>query len=100
MKNIFAWCFLLLVFLVAGEGLNLFRIHIVDWIAYGRLVDAVLTLGGLLLAFIGTAFLGGFVYYRDKKRGKLKREGWRGRPIQKPPRRAPKSMQSDTEVDG
>lgn len=98
MKNILAWCVLLIVFLVAGEGLNLFRIHIISWVAYGRAIDAILTIVGLVIAFLGTAFLGGFVYYRDKKRGKLKREGWRGRPIQKPSRRTNQPIQGDSDA--
>lgn len=80
------WSLLILVFLGAGEGLNLFRIYIIDWLADGKAIDAIIALLGLLLAFACTLFLGGFVYYRDKKRGKLKREGWRGRPVRKPPR--------------
>ncbi|MDQ0188410.1 DUF2627 family protein [Alicyclobacillus cycloheptanicus] len=84
MNYLVGWSLLIVIFLGAGEGLNLFRIHIVDWLADGHPVDGILALAGLLLAFACTAFLGGFVYYRDKKRGKLKREGWRGRPVQKP----------------
>lgn len=83
MRNAMAWSLLILVFLIAGEGFNLFRVHIVGWLAYGRPGDAILTVVGLLIAFLATAFLGGFIYYRDKKRGKLKREGWLGRPVQK-----------------
>jgi hypothetical protein len=88
MRNLFAWTILIGVFLIAGEGLNLFRIHIELWLAYGHAVDGLLAIAGLLLAFIATAWLGGFVYYRDKKRGKLKREGWLGRPVKKPVRQA------------
>lgn len=86
MQPVVAWTVLMAVFLLAGEGLNLFRIHIEKWLAYGRLVDILICLLGLLLAFLGTAFLAGFVYFRDKKRGKLKREGWLGRRIEKPKR--------------
>ncbi|MCL6453227.1 MAG: DUF2627 domain-containing protein [Alicyclobacillus sp.] len=88
MRNAVAWSIVIGVFLLAGEGLNLVRIHLVDWLAYGRAVDAWLSVAGLLLAFLCTAFLGGFVYYRDQKRGKLKREGWRGRPVKRIPPRA------------
>lgn len=83
MRGWAAWSILLAMFLLAGEGLNLFRTHIERWLAYGQWVDAAISLLGLVIAFIGTAFLAGFVYYRDKKRGKLKREGWLGRPIQR-----------------
>ncbi|MBX5437347.1 MAG: DUF2627 family protein [Alicyclobacillaceae bacterium] len=81
MRRMAAWSVLVGVFLLAGEGLNLFRLYIVRWIAFGRWQDGLMTLAGLAVAFLATAFLGGFVYYRDKKRGKLKREGWRGRPV-------------------
>lgn len=83
LRNLLAWTVLILVFLVAGEGLNLFRVHVVAFLADGRTVDGIISVLGLLIAFLGTAFLGGYVYYRDKKRGKLKREGWRGRVVQK-----------------
>lgn len=89
MRNLFAWTILIAVFLIGGEGLNLFRVHVEDWLAYGHALDAVLALAGLGLAFIATAWLGGFVYYRDKKRGKLKREGWLGRPVKRPARTKP-----------
>jgi Protein of unknown function (DUF2627) len=85
LRNLTAWTVLLVVFLIAGEGLNLFRVHIVAWLAYGHPIDGVITLIGLILALLATSFLGGYVYYRDKKRGKLKREGWRGRPTNVPP---------------
>lgn len=72
------------VFIAAGEGLNLFRVHIVFFLADGTVFDGLMCLLGLVIAFVCTAFLGGYVYYRDKKRGKLKREGWRGRRIERP----------------
>jgi len=90
MRNLMAWAILVGVFLIAGEGFNLFRVYIEKWLAYGRVSDAFVSLAGLVLGFLATAFLGGFIYFRDKKRGKLKREGWRGRPIPKKPR-VPKS---------
>ena len=86
MSGLLAWSILLGFFLLAGEGLNLFRIHIERYLAYGSFGDLALSIVGLLLTFICTAFLGGFVYFRDKKRGKLKREGWRGRPVKKRPK--------------
>lgn len=85
MRGLVAWTILIGVFLVAGEGLNLFRIAIVQWLAYGRLTDALTMVVGIFIFVVATMFLGGFIYYRDKKRGKLKREGWLGRPV--PPKR-------------
>jgi ABC-type Fe3+-siderophore transport system permease subunit len=85
MRNLLAWGVLIAVFLAAGEGINLFRIYIFEWFRSGRPADALMTLLGLVIAILCTAFLGGFVYYRDKKRGKVKREGWRGRPAKRQP---------------
>jgi ABC-type Fe3+-siderophore transport system permease subunit len=85
MRKLLAWSVLIAVFLAAGEGLNLFRIYLFEWFRTGRLTDALMTLLGLVIAFLCTAFLGGFVYYRDQKRGKIKREGWRGRPVRRQP---------------
>lgn len=79
MRSLIAWLILIVVFFTAGSGLNLFRIHIEDWLAYGRVGDIVLCFIGLVVTSVATAFLGGFVYYRDKKRGKLKRPKTRHR---------------------
>ncbi|CAM3792168.1 DUF2627 family protein [Alicyclobacillus pomorum] len=83
MRNLVAWGILIGVFFVAGEGLNLFRTHIEWYLASGSVSDVVWAAFGLLLGLAATAFLGGYIYHRDKKRGKLKREGWRGRPVPK-----------------
>ena len=80
-RNLMAWLVLIIVFLIAGAGFNLFRIDIEKWLAFGRLSDALMSVVGLILGLLATAFLGGFIYFRDKKRGKLTREGWRGRPV-------------------
>lgn len=89
MRNLSAWSVLAVVFLLAGEGFNLFRIHIESWLAYGHWQDGGVALLGLLLGFGGTAWLGGFIYYRDKKHNKITREGWRKQPLKRmgPPRR-------------
>jgi hypothetical protein len=81
MRSFVAWSILIIVFLIAGEGLNLVRTHLEGWLAFGRPMDAALSVIGLVIAFLATGFLGGFIYYRDKKRGKLKREGWRDRSV-------------------
>lgn len=80
MARLVAWAVLLAAFLMAGEGLNLLRIHLEAWLAYGHSVDALWMALGLVMFLVFTAFLGGFVIYRDTKRGKIRREGWRGRP--------------------
>lgn len=96
MGYLVGWGLLILVFLGAGEGLNLFRIYSIDWLATGRALNGIFALLGLVLAFFCTVFLGGFVYYRDKKRGKLKREGWLGRPVRKPSRPPREAQQSQS----
>jgi len=88
MRGVMAWTYLLVIFLIAGKGFNMFRVHIELYLAYGHLIDAIWMWIGIFIGLFGTAFLGGFVYYRDKKRGKLKREGWRARPVQKTKRQA------------
>ncbi|MCL6631237.1 MAG: DUF2627 domain-containing protein [Alicyclobacillus herbarius] len=75
MRSMAAWSILLIVFLLAGEGFNLFRVHVEQWLAFGHASDALWSLLGLLLGFASTGWLGGFVYYRDKKRGKVVRRG-------------------------
>lgn len=94
MRNLTAWLILIAVFLLAGEGLNIFRIEIERWLAFGHLADGFGALAGLLLAFAATAWLGGFVYHRDKKRGKLKREGWLGRPVKRQAKRNSPQLES------
>jgi hypothetical protein len=78
-----AWAILSAVFLAAGEGLNLFRSHLEAWLAYGHMADVAWMAAGLLIAFVCTAFLGGFIYYRDRKHGKIRREGWRRQPVRR-----------------
>jgi Protein of unknown function (DUF2627) len=82
-RGLVAWTILLGFFILAGEGLNLLRLNMEDYLAYGDKWDILWGIAGLGLAFVCTAFLAGFVYFRDKKRGKLKREGWLGRPIKR-----------------
>jgi hypothetical protein len=77
--RLIAWGILTVAFLLAGEGLNLVRTHLELWLAYGHPEDIAWMGVGLAMAVAFSAFLGGFVIYRDKKRGKIRREGWRGR---------------------
>ncbi len=99
MRNLSAWAILVAVFLIAGEGLNIFRVEVECWLAYGHSIDGLSAIAGLCLAFLATAWLGGFVYYRDKKRGKLKREGWLGRPVQRQPRRTPVQLERGSSTE-
>ncbi len=75
MRAFISWAILIAVFLLAGEGINLLRIGLFNVMAGvpSQLWRFVL---GILLAGFGTAFLGGFIYYRAKKRGQVKRPDW------------------------
>lgn len=72
MQRLTPWIVLSGVFLLTCEGLNLIRINLEYWLAYGRPQSAAACAIGFIIALLGTSFLGGFVYYRDKKRNKLK----------------------------
>ncbi|GGI95670.1 hypothetical protein GCM10010885_01680 [Alicyclobacillus cellulosilyticus] len=74
-KALAAWGVLIGVFLLAGEGINLVRLGVENWLAYGRFRDAAQAILGLVLAGACTAFLGGFIYHRDQKRGRIRRRG-------------------------
>ncbi len=73
MRRLSSWLILAGIFLFACEGLNLIRTNLEYWIAYGRLANMLICILGLCMTLIGTAFLGGFVYFRDKKRNRLKK---------------------------
>ncbi len=67
------WLVLIGIFLFAGEGLNLIRENLEDWVAYGRWYNALVCALGFTMTLIGTSFLGGFIYFREKKRNRLKK---------------------------
>lgn len=74
--RVISWTILVAMFLLAGDGLNMIRIAIVD-----KLADPTSSIGmrlflGLLMLIVGVFFLGGFIYYRLKKRGKIKKPDW------------------------
>ncbi|RIV22030.1 DUF2627 family protein [Alicyclobacillaceae bacterium I2511] len=77
------WLILFVFLFLGGEGLNVVRYHVEHWLAYRDPMDSLWIIGGLLLAGIAVVFLGGFIHFRDRKRGKLTREGWRGRPVRR-----------------
>ena len=66
MKGATAWLVLLVILLIAGGGVSLIRFGLF----HGKWWAIAL---GALLTMLGTAYLGGFIYYRDKKRGRIKR---------------------------
>jgi hypothetical protein len=79
MAKVIAWAFLVGIFVLSGYGLNLIRIAIVDKMANPDIVIWWRVLIGAVLMTGGIAFLGGFVFYRDKKRNKIKPPEWKTR---------------------
>jgi hypothetical protein len=77
MAKLFVWSLLVGIFLLAGYGLNLIRIAIVDKLADPSTVIWWRVLIGAVLMTGGIGFLGGFVYYRDKKRNKIRPPAWK-----------------------
>lgn len=76
MRSWLPWLILIGIFLCAGEGINLLRIGTLD-AAAGEPGQWWRFTAGLLMTVLGTAYLGGFIYYRDKKRGRVKTRNWR-----------------------
>jgi hypothetical protein len=77
MLRLISWSILIVIFLIAGYGLNLIRVAVMENLAdpsvviwWRVLIGSVMMLGGLF-------FLGGFIYYRDKKRGMVKKPAWK-----------------------
>lgn len=70
------WMILIAMVLVAGYGVNLIRVGLFAALN-GSPHAAWILIAGVLLMLVGTTFLGGFIYYRDKKRGRLKRPDWK-----------------------
>ena len=71
MRWLTPWIVLGGVFLTACEGINLIRINLEYWLAYGKPQSVAACVFGFILAALGTSFLGGFVRYRDSKRNKF-----------------------------
>ncbi|MGZ4107917.1 MAG: DUF2627 family protein [Tumebacillaceae bacterium] len=77
MGKFIVWAILLGIFVVSGYGLNLIRVAVVDKLADPSVVIWYKVLIGSILMVGGLSFLGGFVYYRDKKRGKVRPPAWK-----------------------
>ncbi|HEU4964856.1 MAG TPA: DUF2627 family protein [Bacilli bacterium] len=75
--KVIVWGILIGMFLLSGYGLNLIRIAIVDKMAHPEAVIWWKVLIGAVLMAGGLGFLGGLVYYRDKKRGKVGKPAWK-----------------------
>lgn len=76
MMRLVSWSILIGIFLVSGYGLNLIRIAVMDKVADPSAVIWGRVLIGLVLMLGGLSFLGGFVYHREKKRGKVGKPVW------------------------
>lgn len=76
MIRLMSWSILIGIFLVSGFGLNLIRIAVMDKAADPSVVIWWRVLIGLVLMLGGLSFLGGFVYHREKKRGKVGKPAW------------------------
>ena len=79
MRHFVPWAILVGVFIVAAGGINLIRAGIANAVTGAPDQWWMFALGGAMTA-AGTAYLGGFVYYRDRKRGRIKRPDWARRP--------------------
>jgi hypothetical protein len=79
MARILSWSILIAIFLTAGYGLNLLREAMMDKLGNPHAVIGWRVLIGFLLLGGGVSYLAGFIYYRDKKQGKVKKPDWTGR---------------------
>lgn len=77
MGRFIVWLILIGIFVLSGFGLNLIRIAIVDKIANPETVIWWKVLIGSVLMVGGLSFLGGFVFYRDRKQGKVRPPAWK-----------------------
>lgn len=77
MQRLVSWLILIFVFLLAGYGLNLIRAAVMEKIADPATAVWWRLLAGSILMFGGLFFLGGFIYYRDKKRGMVRKPAWK-----------------------
>lgn len=72
MRTWLPWLILIAIFLMAGGGINLIRIGTLN--AFAGLPDQWWRIAlGAVMTTLGTAYLGGFIYYRDKKRGRVRK---------------------------
>lgn len=77
MAKFVVWVILVGIFLLSAFGLNIIRVAIVDKLAHPDLVIWWRVLIGFVLMTGGLGFLGGFVFYRDKKQGKVRPPAWK-----------------------
>ncbi|WP_018132822.1 DUF2627 family protein [Effusibacillus pohliae] len=77
MLRLVSWLILIGIFLLSGYGLNLIRVAVMDSISNPAAVVWWRILLGSILMLGGLFFLGGFIYYRDKKRGLVRKPAWK-----------------------
>jgi hypothetical protein len=76
LTRIIVWIILIGIFLLAGEGFNLLRLAIMQKLADPQSSIWLQASIGTVLMFGGIGFLGGLIYYRDQKRGRVKKPDW------------------------
>jgi hypothetical protein len=72
MARLISWGILVAVALIATEGISLIRDALLDRLADPHAVVGGRILLGIILSGGGLWFLGGFIYYRDRKRGLIR----------------------------
>ncbi|BCJ85856.1 DUF2627 family protein [Effusibacillus dendaii] len=77
MLRLISWLILIGIFLLAGYGLNLIRVAVMDKIADPSAIIWWRVLIGSFLMVGGLSFLGGFLFYRDKKQGRVRKPVWK-----------------------
>jgi hypothetical protein len=77
MTRFFIWTLLISIFLLACEGFNLLRLAIMQKLAEPHSSVWLQMSIGTLLMVGGLAFLGGLIYHRDQKRGRVKSPDWK-----------------------
>lgn len=70
------WMLLVGLVMLAAGGINLIRIGLLNQLSGEPGQWWRMALGGAM-TLAGTAYLGGFIHYRDKKRGRVKRPDWK-----------------------
>ncbi len=76
MMRLVSWGLLVGIFLISGYGLNMIRVAVTEQVTDPSAVIWWRVLIGLVLSLGGFSFLGGFVYHREKKRGKVGKPAW------------------------
>ncbi|MBX6394919.1 MAG: DUF2627 domain-containing protein [Alicyclobacillaceae bacterium] len=79
MGALISWAILIAFFLLGGYGVTLLRDAIMGHLLNPSQPFLWQSIAGLLLMMVSIGFLGGFIYYREKKRGNVRLPGKRRR---------------------